>query len=221
MTHYRADARRYSAGEIVSDAAVHLGALGAALAAVPVLITLSAVWEIGALSITGLSIYGGSLILMLLCSFLYNHVPRQELTTRLRVLDQGAIFVKIAGTYTPFALLSGTGFGLLGFIWGGALAGVVLSFLRRDRSVLPGAILCLVLGWAIVLAGQPLLETMSTAVVALMVAGGLTYSLGVPFLLSEKMRFHNTIWHAFVVVGSVLFFIAIFVHLAQIVFSAA
>lgn len=215
MTHYRDPDRPYSRAERVSDAVVHLGALGAALAAVPVLITLAAVWQLGAGPITGLAIYGGSLIAMLFCSFLYNHVPRPDWVVRLRALDQGAIFVKIAGTYTPFALLSGTGFGLLTAIWSGAAFGVVLSTWRRHRSVLPSALLCLGLGWAIVLGGQGLLATLSGTVVMLMVAGGLLYSVGVPFLLATRLRFHNTIWHGFVVTASVLYFIAIFIHMTQ------
>lgn len=215
MTHYHDPERAYSRAEVISDAAVHLGALGAALAAVPVMIALAAAWQLGAGPITGLTVYGGSLIVMLFCSFLYNHVRCSDCMMRLRALDQSAIFVKIAGTYTPFALISGTGFGLLTAIWSGAAFGVVLAALRGRGSVLPCAILCLALGWAIVVGGQNLLATMSLPVVALMLAGGVLYSVGVPFLLAKRLRYHNTIWHGFVVVASVLYFIAIFVHMAQ------
>lgn len=215
MTHYRDPLRTYSRSEVLSDAVVHLSALGAAIAAVPVLITLAAVWGLDAGPIAGLAIYGGSLIAMLLCSLLYNHVPHPDWVVRLRALDQGAIFVKIAGTYTPFALISGTGFGLLTAIWSGAAVGVVLSTLRRHRSVLPSAVLCLVLGWAIVLGGRDLLATLSGPVLVLMVSGGVLYSVGVPFLLATRLRFHNTIWHGFVVTASVLYFVAIFLHMVQ------
>ncbi|ABV94643.1 hypothetical protein Dshi_2910 [Dinoroseobacter shibae DFL 12 = DSM 16493] len=215
MTHFHDPERPYSRAEVLSDAAVHLGALGAALAAVPVLITLGAVWQLGAGPVTGLAVYGGSLIVMLLCSYLYNHVRCSDCVMRLRTLDQSAIFVKIAGTYTPFALISGTGFGLLTAIWSGAALGVVLAALRGRGSVLPCALLCLGLGWAIVVGGQTLLATLSMPVIVLMAVGGVLYSVGVPFLLAKRMPYHNTIWHGFVVVASVLYFIAIFVHMVQ------
>ena len=201
--------RVYSRGEVLADRIVHIAALVAALAAVPVLVTLTTLWRGDAAGIVGVSVYGGTLVLMLTASLLYNHLPVPRLHDLLRRLDMSAIHFKIAGTYTPFALLSGTGSGLLTAIWGAAAGAAALIFcLRRLPSGL-AVVLCLCTGWAVVLGGQDLLGAMPLPVLWLMLVGGLLYSAGTPFLLASRLRFHNAIWHGMVVAASVLFFIAV------------
>ena len=208
--------RIYSRAELISDAIVHLAALVLAIGAVPVLITLTALWEGGALGIVGVSVYGATLIAMLTASLLYNHLPRPDWRDLLRRFDHAAIYMKIAGTYTPFALLSGTGTGVLAAIWSVALVASIGNFMVRKWSTVVGTLICLCMGWFIVFGGRDLLALMSTPVVVLMVVGGVLYSAGTLFLLWSKMRFHNTIWHGFVVTASVVFFVAIFMHAAQV-----
>ncbi len=111
----------YSRAELLSDAVVHLAALLAALVAVPVLITLAAVWHGNAGTLTAVSVYGATLVAMIFCSLLYNHLPRPDWRDWLRRLDHSAIYLKIAGTYTPFAVLTGAGTGLLAGSGAGAL----------------------------------------------------------------------------------------------------
>ncbi|MEL6204274.1 MAG: hemolysin III family protein [Pseudomonadota bacterium] len=205
----------YSRAEHMSDLAVHLVALVAALAAVPVLITLAAVWHIGATGITALSIYGGSLILMIACSALYNGFPKAGLAWLYQRLDHSAIYVKIAGTYTPFALLTGQGIGLVAGLWGAALAGTGLRVFASARWKWVAFGLYLAMGWAGLVLGWPLLQSLSTPVIALMLAGGFLYTFGTVFLLWEALPFHNTIWHVFVMVASTVFFVAVFIHMAQ------
>jgi hemolysin III len=208
--------RIYSRAELLSDAIVHLAALALAIGAVPVLITLTALWQTGAPGIVGVSIYGATLIAMLTASLLYNHLPRPDWRDLLRRFDHAAIYMKIAGTYTPFALLSGTGTGVLAAIWSVALVASIGNFMVRKWSTVVGTLICLGMGWFIVFGGRDLLALMSTPVVVLMVVGGVLYSAGTLFLLWSKMRFHNTIWHGFVVTASVVFFVAIFMHAAQV-----
>ncbi|MEM1360230.1 MAG: hemolysin III family protein [Pseudomonadota bacterium] len=206
----------YSRAELISDAVVHVTALVAALAAVPVLITLAAVWRGDAGSLWGLCIYGTSLIAMILCSLLYNHIANPGWTWLLRRLDHSAIYLKIAGTYTPFAALSGgAGLTLLAGIWGAAAAGTGIAVFAPRRAYLFGVPLCLAMGWAIVLGGGDLLAVLSPTVIVLILIGGVLYTVGVVFLLAEGLRFHNTIWHVFVMVASLFFFIAVMVHLVQ------
>ncbi|WP_172299794.1 hemolysin III family protein [Pseudoruegeria sp. HB172150] len=205
----------YSRPELISDAVVHIAALVLAVGAVPVLITLTAVWRGDAPGIFGVSLYGATLILMLSASLAYNHIPKPDWRETLRRLDHSAIYFKIAGTYTPFTLLSKAGWGLLSTVWSMALLATLSAFLMRRRSTLLGVAICLAMGWTVLLGGRDLMAMLSTPVVVLMVSGGVLYSLGTLFLLLERMRFHNTIWHVFVVTASILFFVAVFLHAAQ------
>ncbi|WP_298436836.1 hemolysin III family protein [uncultured Jannaschia sp.] len=206
--------RAYDRVERFTDALVHLTGLVLALAAVPVLITLAAVWRGDLAGIAAVSIYGATLIAMLSASLAYNHVAHDNWTDRLRRLDMSAIYLKIAGTVTPFALLSGTGSTFLAMMWTAAVVATVSVFLRRRRSSAVSVAIGLAMGWGVLFAGGEVIAATSWPVFALMVAGGVLYSLGTPFLLMERMRFHNTIWHGFVVVASVVYFVAIMWHLA-------
>ncbi len=208
--------RIYTRAELISDAIVHLAALILAIGAVPVLITLTATWQGSAPGIVGVSVYGATLIAMLTASLLYNHLPRPDWRERLRRFDHAAIYLKIAGTYTPFALLSGAGEVMLAVIWGVAIVATAGNFMVAKWSTIIGTLICLGMGWAVLIGGRDLLALMSTPVVVLMVVGGVLYSAGTGFLLLSRMRFHNTIWHGFVVAGSTVFFVAVFLHAAQV-----
>ena len=207
--------RLYDRWERVSDAAVHLAGLTLALAAVPVLITLTVVWHGSFTGVVGVSIYGACLIAMLSASLAYNHIYHPGWSERLRRLDMSAIYLKIAGTVTPFVLLSGAGMTFLAVMWTAAVVATVTVFLRRRRSSAVSVGIGLAMGWAVLLGGQGVIATVSWPVLILMIAGGVTYTLGTPFLLMERVRFHNTIWHAFVVAASVIYFVAVFLHAAQ------
>ncbi len=204
----------YSRAEQVSDAVVHLVALGLALTAVPVLIALAIAWRGDASAVVGACVYGGSLIAMITCSALYNAGLWPRLAPVFQRLDHSAIYFKIAGTYTPFTLFSGGGFGLLAGLWGAALAGAGLKILAPGRFRVLGLALYLGMGWIGVLAGWQLFAAMPPAVFWLVVAGGVTYTLGTLFYLAEGRLFHNTIWHVFVMTASVLFFVAVALYLA-------
>lgn len=206
--------RSYDRMELVSDAVIHLAGLVFALAAVPVLITLAIFWRDDLAGIVGVSIYGATLIAMLSASLAYNHIYRPEWTDRLRKIDMSAIYLKIAGTVTPFALLSGTGATFLAVMWTAAVLATATVFLRKRRSSAFSIGIGLAMGWAVLFAGGDVIAATSWPVFGLMVTGGILYSLGTPFLLLGHMRFHNAIWHAFVVVASLVFFVAITWHLA-------
>ncbi len=208
------DERAYSRAELASDMAVHLAALVMALAAVPVLITLTAVWRGDMAGIVGVSIYGGTLIVMLTASLLYNHVGRPHLTELFRRLDMSAIHLKIAGTYTPFALLSGTGSGLLAAVWSAAAGAAAVTLFKRRLPAGLAVLMCLATGWAVVIGGWDLLAALPLSVCVLMVVGGVLYSIGTPFLMASRLRFHNTIWHGLVVAASIVFFVAVFLAAA-------
>jgi hemolysin III len=205
----------YSRAELLSDAVVHLAALLAALVAVPVLITLAAVWHGNAGTLTAVSVYGATLVAMIFCSLLYNHLPRPDWRDWLRRLDHSAIYLKIAGTYTPFAVLTGAGTGLLAGLWGAAVAGTGYAMLRGGRSAGVGILLCLGMGWAVLFGGGDILAQLPAPVTALMIAGGILYTMGTLFLVAGGMKFHNTIWHVFVMSASLVFFIAIMMQMVH------
>ena len=202
----------YSRAERISDAAVHVAGLAAAIGAVPVLIVLAAMLRGDLPAMVGISIYGATLILMILCSALYHMVPAPGWKGLLRRLDHGAIYLKIAGTYTPFALLSGQGAGLTAGIWGAAVAGLSLKMISPDRFRWAALALYLGMGWGGVALGGALLGALTPAAVSLMLVGGGLYTLGVVFFLWERLPFQTTIWHVFVLAASLAFYAAVVVQ---------
>jgi hemolysin III len=206
----------YSRAEEISDAVIHVSGVSTALIAVPVLVTLAVVLRGDIPAIAGTGIYGAALIAMLLCSALYNMTRETRRKAFFRHLDQTAIFIKIASTYTPFVLLSGVGTGwLLPGLWGAALAGSVMRLIAPDRLRLAAVALALAMGWAGLFAGSNFFGGLSTAVIVLIVIGGLLYTVGVAFFLFERLPFHYTIWHVFVLAASMVFYAAVTVQMVQ------
>jgi hemolysin III len=205
----------YSRAELLSDAAVHVAGIVAAVLAVPVLITLAAVWIGEATVVVAALVYGLSLIGMLACSAINNMVRLPAWKDMLRRIDQSAIYVKIAGSYTPFAVLAGTHAGLfLAGLWSAALAGAAVRLWSAARLKWASIGLYLMIGWIGAVAGGPLFSEMSgTTFVLILVAGGI-YTLGVVFFVWERLPFHNTIWHVFVLAASFVLYAAVLVEIS-------
>ena len=195
---------QYTRAERAVDGAIHAAGIVAALVGIVVL-GLQMPWPAQAPVVAALAIYGAGLLAMLLASAAYNAAPDGRAKARLRRVDRAAIFIMIAGTYTPMTVLAlggGAGFGLLAAVWTGALAGVVLSLTGGERfeRVLIAAYLAL--GWCgFLLIGQ-LWAVLTTAAFTLLLAGGACYSLGVIAHQADRMRFHNAVWHAMVMAGA-------------------
>ncbi len=212
----RRDPDKYSRAEYISDAVVHVSGLSAAMIAGPVMITLAAVWIGDATVITATTIYTICLIAMLLCSALYNMILTPEWQDRLRRIDQSAIYLKIAGTYTPFILLTGTQGGwFLAGVWTVALIGASIILFAPGRIRLLDLALYLSLGWAGIALGGEALAGLSQAGLILLLIGGLLYTAGVIFHVWEQLPFHNTIWHIFVLVATALVYTAVMVELVH------
>jgi hemolysin III len=205
----------YTRAEKVSDAVVHVTGLTLVLMAVPVLIVLTALYRGDAASLTGVSIYGGALILMILFSAVYNIAIWSDFGAArawlLRRLDHSAIYLKIAGTYTPFTLLSGHGLALTAGVWVAALTGVVLKVISPERFQWMALTLYLGMGWAGFLVGGEMIAALPWPVIVLMMVGGGLYTLGVVFYLWQRLPFHYTIWHVFVLAASLVFYAAVLV----------
>lgn len=201
----------YSRAEMVSDAVVHVTGTVSALAAAPVLIVIAALHRGDAHALVATSVYGATLIAMILSSALYNMIRNPNWAWLLQRLDHAAIYLKIAGTYTPFVLLTGQGVALAALVWTAAVLGVILKAISPRRFRPLALALYLGMGWAGVVAGGDMLAALPGSVVALMLTGGAIYSLGVGFYLWERLSFHYTIWHICVLTATVAFYAAVLV----------
>ncbi len=207
----------YSRAERISDGVVHVLGVSSAVIAAPMLIIMTVFYRSDPAAVLGASIYGITLVLMLTFSALYNMIEHDEWAEFLRRLDHSGIYVKIAGTYTPFLLLSASQPpGLLLGLWSSATLGSVLKMIDPNRFRWFGLALYLLMGWAAVWAGQSMLAELSPLTLALMIAGGLIYTAGVVFYLLDWLPYHNTIWHVFVLAGSGLFFAAVALRIEMV-----
>lgn len=193
----------YSKAEYLSDLAVHLAGLVAAVACVPALLVLAAyAGRADAAPVTGAAIYGASFLAMIVCSAVYNVFPHPEWEWLLKRLDHSAIYVKIAGTYTGLSLISGGGTTVLPAIWAVSGLGIALKLLSPFRYRTLSIALYLGLGIAIGMFAQGVLPTLPDPAVLLLRLAGLLYVTGLVFYLWERLPFHYTIWHVFVLVAS-------------------
>ncbi|KAA0225112.1 hemolysin III family protein [bacterium] len=202
---------RYSVAEEIANSVTHgLGVLFsiAGLAILTAFASLfGTVWHV-----VSCSIYGATQIFMYTASTLYHSIPLPRAKAVLRQFDHAAIFLLIAGTYTPFALVNlrgPWGWTILTVIWGFAILGIVLQTWLMRRSRLVATIPYLAMGWMAVIAIKPLLETVAPGGLLLLMCGGLAYTVGTIFYISRRLRFHHAFWHAFVLAGSMLHFFAI------------
>ncbi len=165
-----------------------------------------------------LAIYCAGLMAMLCCSGAYHMLPVPAWKPILRRLDHAAIFVKIAGTYTPFALvkMGGTaGLSLFAAVWMVALLGAAAKLLLAARWDGLAVAVYLLLGWSGIATLQPLAASIAPGALVLLAAGGIVYSLGVVFFLWNGLRYQNAIWHAFVLVGTACHFGAVSIAVAH------
>jgi hemolysin III len=196
--------QRPSLGEEIASSISHGVGLFAALVALPIL-TSSALERGNTAQVVGAVVFATTMILLYLSSTLYHALPPGRAKRVLRRIDHSAIYVFIAGSYTPFALgvLRGdVGWALLGTVWTLAVVGVVwkASGIRGHPVLSTG--LYLAMGWLILLAAQPLFEVMSIAGLGWLVAGGLAYTCGVGFYAATSLRYGHFVWHLFVLLGS-------------------
>lgn len=202
--------RRQSLGEEIANSVSHGVGLLAAVFTLPVLVG-NAARRGDAAGIMGASVFAAAVVALYLTSTLYHALPRNRAKRIFRVLDHGAIFFLIAGTYTPFTLgvLRGSwGWTLLGLVWGVALAGVVLKAVGRVRHPILSTCLYLGQGW-LGLAIPPLWLSMSPAGLMWLLAGGLAYTAGVAFFAATRIRYGHFVWHLFVLAGTICHFFAV------------
>ena len=200
--------------ELVNAVTHGVGVVGS-LAGGAVLITLAALWG-DAWHVTGASVFAGSLVLLYTASTLYHAVPFERAKRRLKTFDHCAIYVLIAGTYTPFTLvgLRGPwGWSLLVTIWVLAAVGIVFKLFFTGRFTVVSTLMYVAMGWLVVVAAGPLVEALPAATLWWLVAGGLAYTAGTAFYLSRRVPYAHAVWHLFVLAGSVCHFAAVVTQL--------
>ena len=201
----------YARSERIADGTMHAVGVSFALAGAAALIVWS-IMHTGGSEMLALGIYGTALIATFAASAFYHMTPWLHLRPALRRLDHAAIYLKIAGTFTPLSVMIDTGFayGVLATVWALALYGMIhkLFFWRVPGRF--GPLLYLVMGWMGVLLIYPITGILPATSVALFGAGGLLYTVGVVFFSWEDLKFSNAIWHGFVVAASICFFAGIF-----------
>ncbi|MBG6143278.1 MAG: hemolysin III family protein [Roseibium album] len=207
MTEFRAQ----SLAELIADGAIHT--IGICLGLTATVVLAVTLWNTGdpTRQIT-VMIYAACLMTMLICSALYNMLAKDHKSGILRRLDHAAIFLMIAGTYTPLAavIIGGwTGGILLAIVWTGALSGALLKLVHLSRTERLTVPIYLGLGWVVVFAANPLIERASTFGFYMILAGGLLYTIGTAFYAWKKLPFQNAIWHAFVLAAAVCHFSAV------------
>ncbi|HXP77826.1 MAG TPA: hemolysin III family protein [Stellaceae bacterium] len=207
----------YTAAELKADLAIH--SIGTLAGAVAVIVLLNiAIRNHGGPHFTAILVYAVGLLAMLGFSAAYNLTPPSRWKEALRRCDHGAIFLMIAGTYTPFVASIDDPrwrWGLMSTIWLTALAGLVtkLAFPRRLESGF--VFIYLGLGWIALIALQPIFASLAASTISLLAAGGVLYTIGVVFHLWKRLRFHNAIWHALVVVAAGFHYFAVLFGVAS------
>lgn len=198
--------RPYTAREVVFDAIVHSLGIVVAAGAGATLLVIAAVKTAPA-EVPALSIYVASLIALFVVSFAFNMASAAPLKRFLARLDQAAIFLLIAGTYTPvLALLAGTPVGdtMLVLVWGASLVGIALKLLVPQHFGRLALVLYAGIGWSGIAVFQVLAEALPHSTLWLLLAGGVAYTSGIIFHVWERLHFHNVLWHGFVVLGASL-----------------
>lgn len=206
----------YTLGEEIFNAVSH--GIGELLAiAALVLLLIRAVGSGEPLAVPAALVYGASLVLEYLASTLYHAIPPSAGKRALRTCDHCCIFVLIAGSYTPFLLgpLYGRGgVAMMALVWAIAIAGMLMALFARDRAPRwAQAALSAALGWLVIFRLPTLLQVLEPGCLALLVAGGLAYSVGIVFFALKRIPYMHSVWHLWVLAGSVLHFLAVYLYL--------
>lgn len=197
--------------EEIGNAVTHGIGTGLSVAGLVILIVFASlegsVWHV-----ISFAIFGAMMVLLYLASTIYHSIRERNLKKLFKKLDHMAIFLLIAGTYTPYCLTVLTGYwrwATLGIVWGGALLGVIFKIFYTGKKETLSTILYILLGWIALVVIHPLYEAMSIEGFILLIGGGLLYTAGTLFYIKEKLAYNHMIWHLFVMSGTTLHFFSV------------
>jgi len=206
----------YSAGEALFNQLTH--GIGALLSLVGLLVLVVMAGRQGSVrGVVSYSIYGLSLVVLYVASTLYHSAVTKKTQSVLRIVDHATIYLLIAGSYTPITLLALQGvwgWTLFSIVWGLAALGISLKLIGLEKTKNLSMTLYFLMGWLVVIAIKPMLESVVPQLLLLMLAGGLFYTLGIIFYAAKKIPFNHGIWHLFVLAGSICHFIGFLLYLS-------
>lgn len=203
---------QYTVGEEIANAVTHGVAALLSIAGLAVLVAFAVLYSGSPKVVTAVSIFGASMVFLYTASTLYHSIPNPRAKKVLQYLDHSMIYVLIAGSYTPFCLITlqgYTGIALLCAVWLIAIAGISLQAVLLHKADWINCLLYLSMGWLAVFVIDPLVSTLDSTGLALLVAGGLAYTVGVVFYIFERIPFSHAIWHTFVFAGTTLQFFSV------------
>lgn len=203
---------QYTVGEEIANAVTHGVAALLSIAGLAVLVAFAVLYSGSPKVVAAVSIFGASMVFLYTASTLYHSIPNPRAKKVLQYLDHSMIYVLIAGSYTPFCLITlqgYTGIALLCAVWLIAIAGISLQAVLLHKADWINCLLYLSMGWLAVFVIDPLVSTLDSTGLALLVAGGLAYTVGVIFYIFERIPFSHAIWHTFVFAGTTLQFFSV------------
>lgn len=206
----------YTLGEEIAHSVIHGVGIVLSIGGLAVLVAFAALRG-DAWHIAGCSIFGATLVLAYTASTIYHAIPGtfQRAKRVLRVLDHAAIYLLIAGTYTPFTLVNlrgPWGWTLFALVWGMAVAGIIYKATLIGRWRVLSVGFYVAMGWLVLIAARPLGQSVAFGGLVLLIAGGVVYTAGVAFYAWARLPYHHAIWHGFVLVGSTLHFFAVLLY---------
>lgn len=195
----------------LANSVTHGAGLALSVAGCAVLVTLAALRG-SAWHIVACSVYSGTLVCLYAASTMYHSVRSRRLKRLLRIVDHSSIYLLIAGTYTPFTLVTlrgGWGWTLFGLVWGLTACGILFKIWFVDRVPVVSTVVYVLMGWLVVIAIKPVLAMVPVPAILWLLAGGLFYTAGVGFFAWQRLPYHHAIWHLFVICGSVCHYFAV------------
>mgnify|MGYP004538540289 FL=1 len=204
----------YTVGEEIFNSVSHGVGILLSVAALTLLIVFAA-WRSDGYGLASAIVYGISLILLYSMSTVYHIVQNPAAKRVLRIFDHSSIFVLSAGTYTPYLLMcmrNPVGWAIFGLIWGMAVLGIVLNAIDLDRFSKISTLCYVLMGWGIVFTLPKITKVIGMQGTALLIAGGVVYTLGVIFYVLKKYRYMHSVWHLFVLAGSICHYLSILLY---------
>lgn len=205
--------KRYTLGEEIFNSVSHGAGSLLSIAGTVILIVASVIYS-DAWGVVSSCIYGASLIILYTMSTLYHAITNNKAKHFFRIMDHNTIFFLIAGTYTPLTLMclrGWLGWTLFGIVWGAAIVGIVLNSIDLEKFRKPSVICYIAMGWVVIFAIKPLLESMPTISLVFLLLGGVFYTVGVIFYAIKKIKYFHSIWHLFTIAGSIFHFFCILI----------
>lgn len=216
MSHIKLN-KRYTLGEEIFNSVSHGVGSCLAIAGTVVLIILCVIYS-NAWSVVSASIYGATLIILYTMSTLYHAITNENAKKFFRIMDHDTIFLLIAGTYTPFTLVTlhgALGWVLFGIVWGAAVIGIVLNSIDLEKFRKPSVVCYVLMGWVIIIAVKPMMNAMPKISLVFLLLGGVFYTVGIIFYALKKVKWFHSVWHLFTVSGSIFHYFSILIALTK------